>query len=120
MVRAAHSIKFGGLESLWMTADTIFFSPGAVIFTPKSIFGAGEFTGPHSVHGTFNLLNRVNAQNIDQVYGVPDLLGPVPRHSGDNVGSPANPAYTSMGWESDSPEGSVQALPNRLSTQDWF
>jgi hypothetical protein len=51
-VRAAHSIKFGGLESLWMTADTTFFSPGAAIFTPKSIFGAGEFTGPHSVHGS--------------------------------------------------------------------
>jgi hypothetical protein len=60
----------------------------------------------------FNLLSHVNAQNIDQVYGAPDFLGPVPRHFSDNVDSPANPAYSA--------EGSVQAMPNRLSTQDWF
>jgi outer membrane receptor protein involved in Fe transport len=48
----------------------------------------------------FNLLNHVNVQNIDQVYGAPDFLGPVPRHFGDNIGSPANPTFATPNYVS--------------------
>jgi len=40
-----------------------------------------------------NLLNRVNVQNVDQVYGSGEFLGPVPRAYGDGVTSPANPTF---------------------------
>jgi hypothetical protein len=43
----------------------------------------------------FNLLNRDNVQDIDQVYGAPDFLGPVPRQFGDHITSPANPTFGS-------------------------
>lgn len=42
---------------------------------------------------SFNLFNHRNVQSIDQVYGAPDFLGPVPRHFGDGVSSPANPTF---------------------------
>ncbi len=42
---------------------------------------------------SFNLLNHRNVQSIDQVYGAPDFLGPVPRQFGDGIGSPANPTF---------------------------
>jgi hypothetical protein len=32
-------------------------------------------------------------QNIDQVYGAADFLGPVPTQFGDNIRSPANPTF---------------------------
>lgn len=48
----------------------------------------------------FNLLNHVNLQNIDQVYGAPDFLGPVPRQYGDNIGSPANPTFATPNFVS--------------------
>ena len=41
----------------------------------------------------FNLLNHTNVQNIDQVYGAADFLGPIPRQYGDHIGSPANPTF---------------------------
>jgi hypothetical protein len=48
----------------------------------------------------FNLLNHVNVQNIDQVYGAPDFLGPVPHQFGDGIGSPANPTFASPNYVS--------------------
>jgi hypothetical protein len=42
---------------------------------------------------TFNLFNHTNVQNIDQVYGAADFLGPVPRQYGDKIGSPENPTF---------------------------
>ncbi|MBB5327997.1 TonB-dependent receptor domain-containing protein [Tunturiibacter gelidoferens] len=48
----------------------------------------------------FNLFNHVNVQNIDQVYGAPDFLGPVPRQFGDNIGSPANPTFATPNYTS--------------------
>ena len=42
-----------------------------------------------------NLLNRVNVQDVDQVYGNGEFLGPVPKAYGDGVGSPANPTFGS-------------------------
>jgi hypothetical protein len=40
-----------------------------------------------------NLLNRVNVQDVDQVYGSGELLGQTPRAYGDGVTSPANPTF---------------------------
>jgi hypothetical protein len=42
-----------------------------------------------------NLLNRVNVQDVDQVYGSGEFLGPVPKAYGDGVASPANPTFGS-------------------------
>ena len=44
---------------------------------------------------SFNLFNHRNVQSIDQVYGAPDFLGPVPNRYGDGIGSPANPTFAS-------------------------
>jgi hypothetical protein len=43
----------------------------------------------------FNLLNRNNVQDIDQVYGAPEFIGSVPREFGDHITSPANPTFGS-------------------------
>jgi hypothetical protein len=40
-----------------------------------------------------NVLNRVNVQNVDQVYGAGEFAGPIPRSFGDGVTSPANPTF---------------------------
>ena len=42
-----------------------------------------------------NLLNRVNVQDLDQVYGSGEFAGPVPRRYGDGITSPANPTFGS-------------------------
>jgi len=42
-----------------------------------------------SIEG-FNILNHLNVQSIDQVYGAADFLGPVPHQFGDGIASPAN------------------------------
>ena len=42
---------------------------------------------------SFNLFNHRNVQNIDQVYGAPDFLGPIPHQFGDGITSPANPTF---------------------------
>ena len=40
-----------------------------------------------------NLLNRVNVQDVDQVYGAGEFAGPVPQRYGDAITSPANPTF---------------------------
>jgi hypothetical protein len=40
-----------------------------------------------------NLLNRVNVQDVDQVYGAGEFAGPIPKAFGDDVSSPANPTF---------------------------
>ena len=40
-----------------------------------------------------NVLNRVNVQDVDQVYGTGEFEGPIPRNYGDGVTSPANPTF---------------------------
>jgi hypothetical protein len=40
-----------------------------------------------------NLLNRVNVQDVDQVYGAGEFGGNVPKAFGDGVTSPANPTF---------------------------
>lgn len=44
---------------------------------------------------TLNLLNRVNVQDVDQVYGSGEFGGAVPQHYGDGVTSPFNPTFGS-------------------------
>ena len=48
----------------------------------------------------FNLFNHFNVQNIDQVYGAADYLGPVPTHYGDHITSPANPNFATPNYAS--------------------
>jgi hypothetical protein len=38
-----------------------------------------------------NLLNVANVQDVDQVYGIGEFLGAIPKHFGDGVTNPANP-----------------------------
>lgn len=40
-----------------------------------------------------NLLNRVNVQDVDQVYGAGEFGGAVPQHYGDGVKSSSNPTF---------------------------
>jgi hypothetical protein len=40
-----------------------------------------------------NLLNRVNVQDVDQVYGAGEFAGAIPQRFGDGVTSPANPNF---------------------------
>jgi hypothetical protein len=40
-----------------------------------------------------NLLNRVNVQDVDQVYGGGEFNGAVPQHYGDHITSTANPNF---------------------------
>ena len=40
-----------------------------------------------------NLLNRVNVQDVDQVYGAGGFAGPIPESFGDGVASPDNPNF---------------------------
>jgi hypothetical protein len=42
-----------------------------------------------------NVFNRVNVQDVDQVYGTGEFEGPIPRNYGDGVTSPANPTFGS-------------------------
>ena len=40
-----------------------------------------------------NVLNRVNVQDVDQVYGAGEFAGAIPKSFGDGVTSPANPTF---------------------------
>jgi hypothetical protein len=40
-----------------------------------------------------NVFNRVNVQDVDQVYGAAEFSGPIPQRYGDGVTSPANPTF---------------------------
>lgn len=42
-----------------------------------------------------NVLNRVNVQDVDQVYGAGEFSGATPKRYGDGVTSPANPTFGS-------------------------
>ena len=56
-------------------------------------FHLSDRLGAEASVESFNLFNHRNVQSIDQVYGAPDFLGPVPRQFGDGIGSPANPTF---------------------------
>jgi hypothetical protein len=59
----------------------------------QRVFHLTESLSTEASVEVFNLFNHTNVQNIDQVYGAPDFLGPVPRQYGDKIGSPANPTF---------------------------
>ena len=56
-------------------------------------FHPAEHLSIESAIEGFNLFNHRNVQSIDQVYGAPDFLGPIPHQFGDGIGSPANPTF---------------------------
>ncbi|HEV3151543.1 MAG TPA: hypothetical protein VGY94_11350 [Acidobacteriaceae bacterium] len=59
----------------------------------QRVFHVTERVSTEASMEAFNLFNHTNVQNIDQVYGAPDFLGPIPRQYGDKIGSPANPTF---------------------------
>lgn len=59
----------------------------------QRVFHFGERYSFEASLESFNLFNHRNVQSIDQVYGAPDFLGPIPRQFGDGIGSPANPTF---------------------------
>jgi hypothetical protein len=61
----------------------------------QRIFHPFERLSTEASFEVFNLLNRDNVQDIDQVYGAPDFIGSVPKQFGDHVTSPANPTFGS-------------------------
>jgi Carboxypeptidase regulatory-like domain len=61
----------------------------------QRVFHTWERLSTEASFEVFNILNRDNVQDIDQVYGAPDFLGPVPRQFGDGITSPANPTFGS-------------------------
>jgi hypothetical protein len=56
-------------------------------------FGITEKVKANARVEVLNLLNRVNVQDVDQVYGAGEFEGPVPKQYGDGVSSPANPTF---------------------------
>jgi hypothetical protein len=59
----------------------------------QRVFHLSERLSTEASFEAFNLWNHENVQNIDQVYGAADFLGPVPRQFGDGIGSPVNPTF---------------------------
>jgi hypothetical protein len=59
----------------------------------QRVFHVTERVSTEASMEAFNLFNHTNVQNIDQVYGAPDFLGPIPRQYGDKIGSSANPTF---------------------------
>ena len=57
----------------------------------QRVFKVSERLSTEASIEAFNLFNHFNVQNIDQVYGAADYLGPVPKQYGDNITSPVNP-----------------------------
>jgi outer membrane receptor protein involved in Fe transport len=59
----------------------------------QRVFHPWEHISTEASFEVFNLLNRDNVQDIDQVYGAPEFTGPVPRQIGDHITSSANPTF---------------------------
>jgi hypothetical protein len=59
----------------------------------QRLFNATERLKVNVSGEVLNLLNRVNVQDVDQVYGAGEFAGPIPQHFGDGVTSPANPTF---------------------------
>ncbi len=66
----------------------------------QRIFKLTERLSTEASIEAFNLFNHFNVQNIDQVYGAADYLGPVPTQYGDHIGSPANPNFATPNYAS--------------------
>ena len=66
----------------------------------QRIFKLTERLSTEASIEAFNLFNHFNVQNIDQVYGAADYLGPVPTQYGDHITSPANPNFATPNYAS--------------------
>ena len=66
----------------------------------QRVFKVSERLSTEASIEAFNLFNHFNVQNIDQVYGAADYLGPVPKQYGDNIGSPVNPTFATPNYAS--------------------
>jgi hypothetical protein len=61
----------------------------------QRLFNISERLKVNASAEALNLLNRVNVQDVDQVYGAGEFAGPVPKAFGDGVTSPVNPTFGS-------------------------
>jgi hypothetical protein len=59
----------------------------------QRLFNATERFKVNVSAEVLNLLNRVNVQDVDQVYGAGEFAGAIPKRFGDGVTSPANPTF---------------------------
>ena len=59
----------------------------------QRLFHLGERMQLNVSAEALNLLNRVNVQDVDQVYGAAEFAGATPKSYGDGVTSPANPTF---------------------------
>ena len=73
----------------------------------QRVFHFAEHLSIESAVEGFNLFNHRNVQSIDQVYGAPDFLGPIPHQFGDGIVSPANPTFAAPNF--DRPARQLQA-----------
>ena len=59
----------------------------------QRLFATSERVRLNTSFEALNVFNRVNVQDVDQVYGTGEFGGPVPHRYGDGVTSPANPTF---------------------------
>jgi hypothetical protein len=59
----------------------------------QRLFPLGERIKLNASAEALNVFNRVNVQDVDQVYGAGEFAGPIPRHYGDEIPSPDNPTF---------------------------
>lgn len=59
----------------------------------QRLFALTERVRLNTSFEALNVFNRVNVQDVDQVYGAAQFAGPVPHSYGDGVGSTANPTF---------------------------
>ncbi len=59
----------------------------------QRLFAFSERVKLNTSFEALNVFNRVNVQDVDQVYGAGEFTGPVPRRYGDGIISSANPTF---------------------------
>jgi hypothetical protein len=59
----------------------------------QRLFSISERLKLNASAEALNALNRVNVQDVDQVYGAAEFSGAIPKRYGDGVTSPANPTF---------------------------
>lgn len=59
----------------------------------QRLFNVSERVKLNGSVEALNILNRVNVQDVDQVYGAGEFAGAIPKSYGDGVTSPANPTF---------------------------
>ena len=59
----------------------------------QRLFSISERIKLNASAEALNAFNRVNVQDVDQVYGAAEFSGAIPKRYGDGVASPANPTF---------------------------